>query len=368
MMELYIGLMSGTSADGIDAALVDFSAATPNVIDTHYTPYSTDLREKIFALCRPGENEIERLGELDVLLGKLFAHTVHELLAKQSISADKILAIGSHGHTIRHSPKNTYPYTLQIADPNTIALNSGITTVADFRRKDMAAGGQGAPLVPAFHQYIFSDESRDRIIVNIGGIANITLLRQHTKTILGFDTGPGNGLLDAWIFKHLGKPHDDHGNWGKQGSRNEKLLQRLLADPYFQLAAPKSTGREYFNLAWLEKHLLDFDLKAIDVQASLVDLTAESIIRAVRDQLVTGEMLICGGGVHNEWLMTRLAELAGKDFSVNTTAKYGVDPNWVEAIAFAWLAKRTMERKPGNLASVTGAHQEVILGGIYYPG
>lgn len=367
MQELYIGLMSGTSVDGLDAVLVDFGADKPQVVATQYTPYAAALREQILSLTQAGANEIERMCELDVRLGRLFADSVNSLLAAARISPKQVRAIGSHGQNIRHAPRGRVPFTLQITDPNTIALQTGIVTVADFRRKDVAAGGQGAPLVPAFHQAIFQDMQADRAIVNIGGIANITLLPRNGKTVLGFDTGPGNALLDAWIFKHHGKHHDEQGAWGKQGKSQAALLEQLLADAYFHLAPPKSTGREYFNLAWLEHYLSAYSLAPYDVQATLIDLTAESILRAVRTYLSQGELLICGGGVKNALLMSRLAALSGDAFSVAPTNHYGVDADWVEAIAFAWLAKRTMEKQTGNLTCVTGAKQSVLLGGIYYP-
>lgn len=366
MNELYIGLMSGTSADGIDAALVDFSEAAPKVIATHYLPYPLALREKIHGLCQPGENEIHRFGELDILLGKEFAQAANYLLKQQSLTPSSIKAIGSHGQTIRHYPNHPYQFTVQIGDPNTIAAETNITTVADFRRKDMALGGQGAPLVPAFHQSILATDKCHRAIVNIGGIANVTFLQPaNPGHVIGFDTGPGNTLLDAWIHLHEKAAHDENGDWGASGKVDIDLLSQLLSDAYFQLAPPKSTGREYFNLKWLEKHLSK-KILTIDVQATLVELTALSIITAIKQHMPNGEILICGGGAHNRFLMTRINELAKPNLRVDTTQKYGIDPDWVEAVAFAWLAKQTLERQPGNLPSVTGAKQAAILGGIYY--
>jgi len=365
MKDLYLGLMSGTSADGIDAALVDFSQACPSVIATHYTPYSGDLKSRILALCQQGENEIHRLGELDVELGKAFAQAVKMLLNTQSIPANEIRAIGSHGQTIRHLPFSNPGFTLQIADPNIIAAETGITTVADFRRKDMALGGQGAPLVPAFHQHIFASEKIDRAIVNIGGIANLSLISK-ARPVIGFDTGPGNVLMDAFIQLHHGKNHDENGSWAAQGNVHPDLLNRLLADDYFKLAPPKSTGREYFNLAFLNKYI-DPSIPDEDIQASLAELTAQSIIDAIRKNLSSGEILICGGGVHNGHLMSRLQMLAQPDFTVNSTQQYGFDPDLMEAMAFAWLASQTLNRLSGNLPKVTGAQRSAILGGIYYP-
>lgn len=369
MSEFYIGLMSGTSADGIDAALVDFSQPQPVILATHYTPYHSELRQKILALCKQGDNEIHRLGELDVLLGSAFAQTVNQLLRKQNISPSEIIAIGSHGQTIRHFPHQPARFTLQIGDPNIIATETGITTIADFRRKDVALGGQGAPLVPAFHQYSLASSTIDRTIVNIGGIANITLLpHQQPNAVTGFDTGPGNVLLDAWIHLHHQQSHDHHGSWGAEGKLDNALLEQLMADDYFKLAPPKSTGREYFHLAWLQSKINQAKkkLSAVDVQATLVELTAISIMHSIRQYFSTGEILVCGGGVKNTHLMSRLTNLAKPAFIVSSTQKYGLDPDWIEAVAFAWLARQTFNRQPGNLPRVTGAKQAALLGGVYY--
>lgn len=367
--DLYIGLMSGTSADGIDAALVDFSHLQPQIVATYHLSYPEPLRKSILALCQAGDNEIQRLGELDILLGKAFAQAVNHLLAKQSLPANKIKAIGSHGQTIRHHPFHSPRFTLQIGDPNTIAVETGITTVADFRRKDMAFEGQGAPLAPAFHHFAFATDKTNRIIVNIGGIANITFLPQKQDGhCIGFDTGPGNMLLDAWIHLHQHKTYDHEGAWGAEGKIQPVLLATLLADPYFHLAPPKSTGREYFNLRWLEKYLnllKNLSFSPVDVQATLTELTAESIIKACTP-LPHSEMLICGGGAYNTYLMTRLRQLALPHYTVDTTQKYNLPPECIESMLFAWLARQTMQAKPGNLPSVTGARQPAILGGIYY--
>jgi anhydro-N-acetylmuramic acid kinase len=369
MTELYIGLMSGTSCDGIDAALVDLSNIKPVIIATHYTSYPQALRKQILDLCEPGDNEIKRLGELDVLLGKEFAHAANCLLQDQALSPTAIKAIGSHGQTIRHQPHQPTRFTLQIGDPNTIAALTGITTVADFRRKDIAFGGQGAPLVAAFHQYALASNQINRAIVNIGGIANITLLSKNMATIIGFDTGPGNVLLDAWIHTHYQKTYDANGAWGASGRIHPPLLERLMADPYFHLSAPKSTGREYFNFPWLQNHLhaLDATVAPVDVQATLVELTAQSILNSISHYFTTGEILICGGGVRNTFLIKRLKEIAGPSLMVASTNRFGIDPDWMEAVAFAWLACQTLKRQPGNVPSVTGAKQAVILGGIYFP-
>ncbi|MBV8802059.1 MAG: anhydro-N-acetylmuramic acid kinase, partial [Gammaproteobacteria bacterium] len=305
-------------------------------------------------------NEIARLANLDVILGKRFAETVNTLLKNQSLYSHQIKAIGSHGQTIRHYPDRQF--TLQIGDPNIIAAETGITTISDLRRGDMAYGGQGAPLVPAFHQYVLSDHAKDRVIVNIGGIANITLLPAKNNNVIAFDTGPGNTLLDAWTEKHLQKPYDANGDWASQGKINQSLLEKLLSDEYFNLTGPKSTGREYFNLTWLSEYLPK-DLIPVDVQATLTALTAHSIIRSINQYLPNSEILICGGGVHNNFLMRLLTCLKQP---LCSTQNYGINPDLMEAMAFAWLAKQTIDRKPGNIPSVTGAKCPAILGGIYH--
>lgn len=367
-MELYIGLMSGTSADGIDAVLVDFSQHPPHLMATHYTSYSPLLREKILSLCTKGEDEIERLGELDHLLGQAFAASANEIIKQHSISQQHIKAIGSHGQTIRHRPHQVVRFTIQIGDPNIIVAETGITTVADFRRKDIALGGQGAPLVPAFHQAVFSSSINHRAIVNIGGIANITILPKDPSIMIGYDTGPGNTLMDAWINQHQKSRHDEQGKWAATGKVDNKLLSLLLADHYFHLSPPKSTGREYFNLNWLNQYLsqLAKPLSPVDIQTTLAELTAQTIMLEIKKQLPDGEILVCGGGVQNNYLMLRLHQLAQPQFTVSSTESHGIHPDWVEAMAFAWLAKQTLDKKPGNSPAVTGAKQAAILGGIYY--
>jgi len=287
------------------------------------------------------------------------------------VSAAQIIAIGSHGQTIRHrppgSPEGTF--TLQIGDPNLIAELTGINTVADFRRRDMAAGGQGAPLVPAFHRAIFHSPNKNRVIVNIGGMANITWLPAQGP-VIGFDTGPGNVLMDTWIAEHLGKSYDQDGAWATSGQVCTTLLAELLAEPYFKMLAPKSTGRENFNRSWLEDHLRRLvSTPALgDIQATLLELSAITIADSIKglDQ-IPKEVFVCGGGAYNTALMQRLARLMPQD-SVASTAALGVDPQWIEAMAFAWLAQQTLNHRPGNLREVTGATREVILGGVYYAG
>jgi anhydro-N-acetylmuramic acid kinase len=363
----YLGLMSGTSADAVDVVIVDFANDKINLTASHSVSLSTIIRQKIHALATPSDNEIDRVGELDQQLGEVFADSINQLIHKSPISPNQIIAIGSHGQTIRHRPAGSgpHPFTLQIGDPNVIAERTGITTVADFRRRDIAAGGQGAPLVPAFHQAIFHSRAIDRVVVNIGGMANITWLPKSGKT-LGFDTGPGNVLMDAWILKTLGKAYDANGDWAASGTINESLLARLLAHPFLQQAAPKSTGREAFNLAWIEAELAALVVADADVQATLLALTTESIAKDIK-QLTSAscEIFVCGGGAYNLRLMAELQERLPQA-KLASTAEFGIAPEWVEAMAFAWLARQTMERKNGNLSAVTGAKREVILGGVYF--
>jgi len=363
MSEFYIGLMSGTSMDGIDAVLVDFSNGV-TLLDHHLEKMPESLITTLRRLSVPGDNEIETMGVADVLVGKAFATAVNTLLAKANIESQKIIAIGSHGQTIRHRPRNRVPFTLQIGDPNVIAVETGITTVADFRRKDMALGGDGAPLVPAFHQYIMAKQS-PCVILNIGGIANVTLLNNNTA--LGFDTGPGNCLMDAWIRLHHDKSHDKNGDWAKTGTVLPELLQRLLHDPYFALKPPKSTGTEYFNLNWIENFTQNLKIppNPADIQATLLELTAQSITLAIKQCAYDDKPLyVCGGGVHNQGLMQRLSEL--HNGKIKSTQMLGIDPDWLEAIAFAWFAKNTLAKQSSNLPSVTGATRSAVLGGIYY--
>lgn len=363
---LYIGLMSGTSVDAIDAILVDFSQPFPQALGFTSLPLASQLREEILALCLPGDNEIDRMGSLDVQLGEMFAHAANTVIAAAGLTAEAIAAIGNHGQTIRHRPSLRHPFTLQIADPAVIAQLTGVTTVADFRSRDLAAGGQGAPLVPAFHAAIFHDHRIDRCILNLGGIANITILpADASRTIHGFDTGPGNVLMNAWIAQHRNREFDENGAWAASGTCDERLLSALLSDPYFTLPPPKSTGREHFNLPWLMSKLGGHDYRPQDVQATLCELTVRSISRAIGEYApATQELLVCGGGAYNAHLMEVLSRRLAP-IPVKSTEALGVPPKQVEAMAFAWLAKQTLAMKPGNLPAVTGARVLVILGGIY---
>jgi len=364
MSECYVGLMSGTSIDAIDAAVVDFEPFPPRCIATASLSIDSDLRRRILALCAAGENEIERMGQLDVELGQLFARAAIEVMEKAGLRVDEVAAIGSHGQTIRHEPGSRYPFTLQIGDPNIIAQQTGITTVADFRRRDLAVGGQGAPLAPAYHRWFL--RNRGGAVVNIGGMANVTLLpASMEEKVVGFDTGPGNVLIDGWMAHCRGERMDCDGAFARSGVVSEELLSTMQQEPFFQQSPPKSTGRERFNMRWLDAHLSAVERPPQDVAATLVELTATTIAESVALQPV-GEHAhwICGGGAHNGYLLERIAaQLPG--WQVDSSEAVGMDPDWVEAMAFAWLARQTLSGKEGNLPSVTGAQEAAILGAVF---
>lgn len=372
MTERYIGLMSGTSLDAIDAVLVHFDSGYPSVISSHSESFPDTLRSNLLALNRSRAGEINRMGGTDVELAQLYATAIEALLAQTGLSASDISAIGSHGQTIRHQPGGPYPFTLQIGDPNTLAELTGITTVADFRRRDMAAGGQGAPLMPAFHDAVLRVHDETRVIVNIGGMANITILpADPDASATGFDTGPGNVLMDSYIRAHQRKAYDKGGHWAASGKVNDVLLTRMLKDRFFKTIPPKSTGREQFNMRWLERHLKAYDKRMgkriirKHVQATLCELTAVTISDAITQYANDADtVIVCGGGVHNTALMFRLQCLLD-DKQLLSSEDYGIDPDMMEAIGFAWLAKQTLAIQPGNLPSVTGARHPVVLGGIY---
>ena len=368
--DLLVGLMSGTSMDGVDAALVRCSPAGVQLVDCLELPMPAELRSRIHGLSHPGPDEIARLGELDRELGNLFAGAVTGLLNKAGVAASQVRAIGSHGQTVRHHPPSVSgdpdsAFTLQIGDPNTIAERTGITTVADFRRRDIAAGGEGAPLVPAFHAAAFSHPEKRRAIVNIGGIANVTLLSE--TRVSGFDTGPGNTLLDHWIYRCRGESYDPAGSWSAEGKVDAALLEALCSHEFLHRAPPKSTGKEAFNLDWLESvqpsvHSLDEQ----DVQATLAEFTAVTISDALLGaDAGIDEVYVCGGGAANTDLMRRLFRRLDPR-PLGTTEELGCDPAWVEAAAFGWLAWRTLEGLTGNVPAVTGATEERILGAIFY--
>lgn len=389
--QYYIGLMSGTSADAIDGVIICIDKHQVSLVKTLTLAIPEAIKSMIFDLAISGENEIEKIRYLDYELAQLFSQISLELCQKSNISTDNIQAIGSHGQTIRHyppdhkSPAQQHPasdallntdslkhgYTLQVGDPNIIVQQTGITTVTDFRRKDIAAGGHGAPLAPAFHSAFFASPEKNRIILNTGGIANITYLpatNHSTKNeVIGFDTGPANGLMDAWCQLHLQQHYDKSGQWAASGAIDQELLKALLKHPYFALLAPKSTGRETFNITWVSQILAtqNRELSAEDVQATLTELTAETIASEINKIDSKADIYICGGGAHNSYFCERLRQhLPGNKLS--TTEVLGIHPDWVEAAAFAWLAKRAINKLPGNLPSVTGAKEEVISGGIYW--
>ncbi|NII10585.1 anhydro-N-acetylmuramic acid kinase [Oleiagrimonas sp. C23AA] len=360
---LFIGLMSGTSVDGIDAALCRFEGSQVQTLAAHNHAWPERLREQLLAVAQ-GERQLDldRYGQLDVAVGQQFAAATLALLKRAGAAAAEVTAIGSHGQTIRHRPYGDTPFTLQIGDASVIAERTGIDTVADFRRADVAAGGQGAPLMPAFHAAVLGADSACQVVLNLGGIANITVL--GADRVLGLDTGPANGLMDAWCQRHTGQRFDAGGAFAASGKHDDVLLSAMLADPYFSQPAPKSTGREYFHLAWLER----FGVAALapaDVQATLLALTAQSVADAVhRHAPNSTRVLVCGGGVHNEVLMQALtAALPAR--RVQSVATIGLDPDHVEAAGFAWLAMRRLRGLPGNLPAVTGAAGPRLLGVCY---
>lgn len=368
MPAYYIGLMSGTSVDGIDTVLVDLSEDRPVLLAAQTRDWSPLLRECLLeTLNRPTQISLAALGKLDAELGEAFADAALASVHSAHLQPAQITAIGSHGQTLFHAPTANPAFSLQAGDANRIAARTGITTVADFRRRDIALGGQGAPLVPAFHQALFSQPGVTRAILNIGGIANVTLLPAAACPIAGFDTGPGNVLLDTWIGKQRQERFDRDGEWAASGTCSEPLLEKLMRETYLNQAPPKSTGRELFCLDWLEHNLsAEFgNLPAADIQATLVEFTAASIASALQRHTVpVDEMYVCGGGAYNRFLMQRLQALLPA-CAIDTTESLGLHPDWVEATAFAWLAKQTLEGKPGNLPSVTGASRPTVLGAIY---
>jgi anhydro-N-acetylmuramic acid kinase len=356
----YIGLMSGTSLDGVDAVLLKFSDGAHRIIGESFTPFDDSFRTKLLVLHKPQSDEIHEAAVIGNELAHIYARAVRELLRKTRINSASVQAIGCHGQTIRHRPDAGY--TIQLGNGALLAELTRNIVVCDFRSRDIAAGGEGAPLVPAFHQAMFAHPSIHRVIVNIGGIANLTDL--GSGAVQGFDTGPGNMLMDAWIQQHLGMPFDQDGAWAKGGRCIDDLLQALLAHEYFSRNPPKSTGRELFNLAGLHKQLSGKE-NPRDIQSTLLELTAVSIARAIKSYCRgVEEIYVCGGGAANSALMSRLAA-ALPSVPIATTAKLGIDPDWVEACAFAWLARQALLLQPGNLPSVTGATGPRILGAIY---
>lgn len=361
-MALYIGLMSGTSLDGLDIALIEQGQAT-RLLASHYVPMPDDLRRSLLALCSSGPDEIARAALAENQWVRLAAEGIVQLLQDQQLEASAIRAIGSHGQTVRHEPARGF--TLQIGNPALLAELTGISVVSDFRRRDVAAGGQGAPLVPAFHEALFGGRGQRLAVLNIGGFSNLSLI-EADQPVAGFDCGPGNVLLDAWIQACKGDSYDRDGSWAASGQLNPLLLMTLLSDAFFAGTGPKSTGREVFNLVWLQQQLATLPAcPEADIQATLLELTARTIVESLKKaQPTTDVLLVCGGGAHNSALMARIAALLPNTV-VDSTAAKGVDPDWVEATAFAWLAHCCLESIPGNRPSVTGAKGLRILGAIY---
>lgn len=369
LLPLFLGLMSGTSADGIDAALVQFPQdGGCRFVHGHTHPWDPATREALIALGQGAEpTSMDALGQLDATVGITFAAAANQLLEDAGVQRAQVQAIGSHGQTIRHRPQSNPAFTWQIGDANRIAELTGITTVADFRRRDVAAGGHGAPLMPAFHLAMLGSADEDRAVLNLGGIANLSLIARD-GSIRGFDTGPANALLDGWCQRHLGHPYDADGAFAASGRVDEALLARLLAEPWFALPPPKSTGREQFHLDWVTAQLPADALAPADVQATLLELTAATVADALLTQLPGARrLLVCGGGVRNPQLLLRLqARLPG--VVIGSSAEHGLDPDYMEAMGFAWLARETLAGRPGNLPSVSGARGPRILGAIHPAG
>jgi anhydro-N-acetylmuramic acid kinase len=359
---LVAGLMSGTSLDGLDAVVVEITGRQLRLVATHHSPMPAPLGATLLALNQShGTNELQVAAQASLDLSRWYAGALHELLSRAGIPAGQIRALGCHGQTVRHQPRQGY--SVQLVNGAWLAELTGITTVTDFRARDIAAGGQGAPLVPAFHQALFSHSTTRRMVLNLGGIANLTRLFPG-QPVVGYDCGPANLLLDGWIQRHQGKPHDQDGAWAAGGSVDAPLLAQLLEHPFFQAMPPKSTGREDFNLEWLGQHRLVATLNPRDVQATLMELTASCIAACVKKEGGAEELYACGGGTFNTALMHRLAaSLPGT--RVESTEALGLSPSWVEAAAFAWLAEELLEGRHGNLPSVTGARRTVPLGAIY---
>ena len=371
--EYFIGLMSGTSLDGVDAVVAQFTPEL-RLIETQFLPYASTLKQQILALQHPSDNELENATLLGNTLAKLYAQAVHALLEKAHLPASQIRAIGCHGQTIRHQPKinGDIGFSLQSGNAALLAELTGITVISDFRSRDVAAEGQGAPLVPAFHAEIFASDQKNRAILNIGGIANLTYLPSHqqkNRAIFGFDTGPGNMLLDAWINTHLNLDYDKNGAWASTGKITPTLLNSLLQDHFFALPPPKSTGRDLFNQFWLAQHLKNTNFAPQDVARTLVQLTTQTIVDALFKHCDdVDELYVCGGGAHNHLLMQSIEAQLQTKFSGNIPVKFtdafGIGVDWVEAIAFAWLAKKCLAAETANLPTVTGAKGRRILGSI----
>lgn len=381
--QLYIGIMSGTSADGIDLALVDFSTGKPDLIASYYQAYDEKTYQKITELYQPNGNEIDKAFTLDMLLAKQFAQAINQFISQEKIDINTIAAIGNHGQTIRHRPNITSeiaaPFTLQIGCNQTLATLTGIRVIGDFRTKDMVLGGQGAPLVPAFHKALFPNEPQDVFVINIGGIANVTFLPvDKNKSILGFDTGPGNALIDDWYKTHKQGRFDNNGEWAQSGNLNAALLNHFLKDDYLTLSAPKSTGREYFNMNWVNTNIAQFlqssasnstqekQLLTEDIQATLTALTAQTITEQVLLLSTKANVYLCGGGTLNTYLFNLIKQNL-INFNVTSSDTININSDALEASAFAWFAYAFDKKITGNIPAVTGARKEAVLGIEYQP-
>ncbi|MFM2480375.1 anhydro-N-acetylmuramic acid kinase [Celerinatantimonas sp. YJH-8] len=359
--EIYLGMMSGTSLDGIDVVAVDFRDHPPRLLGHYHGEMPPQLRHQLYQIALDQPLPVSQLGAVTTELAEQYASCTNTLCQRLKLPVAHIQALGCHGQTVFHQPSGEHPFSLQLNNPSLIAAKTGITTVADFRSKDLALHGQGAPLVPAFHQALFADSQQTTIVLNIGGIANISVLQPGQPT-LGYDTGPGNMLMDSWIQHHLAQPFDQDGQWAASGQTLPHLLTQLLATPYLALPPPKSTGRELFHLDWLRQYLTGQE-SAADVQATLLAFTAISITHEV-DRYACGRLLVCGGGAHNRALMEQLQQQL-PNWKVQSTDQVGISADMMEAMAFAWLARQTMLHRPGNLTDVTGASRPAILGGIF---
>jgi anhydro-N-acetylmuramic acid kinase len=368
------GMMSGTSGDGVDAALVKFDQnGSTELVEHHFLPYPQSTTDAIFELATANELEPTKVASLDDVLAQHYQHATEQLVSLSNVSLHDVEAIANHGQTIKHAPNETPPWSLQLGDSQALANKTKLSVISQFRQKDLALGGQGAPLMPAFHRHLVCSKSEYKnkvcAVVNIGGIANVSLVHENSQQTVGFDSGPGNTLLDQWIKKHQGLNFDKNGAWASNGQVNRTLLALLLSDPYFKKPFPKSTGPDYFNLAWLEAHLANLGetlISPVDIQATLVELSATSIHQAITlNTQSIDQVFVCGGGWHNDLLIQRLESLSKR--KIHSTELLGAHPDWMEAMGFAWLGYCFLENIPSNLPSVTGAREPAVLGEIFYP-
>lgn len=364
--ELIIGMLSGTSRDGVDAVLVNFNNNSMDILHALCTPYPAAVKLTLDQLLETGAPPTQRVADLlDENLAFFFARVAQNLVREAGLEMRDIRAIGSHGQNVWHQPRGKNPMTIQLGRGDLIARNTGTTVVNNFRSADVRAGGQGAPLAPLLHRGLFYSDKEDRAILNLGGIANLTILPAKGG-ITGYDCGPGNCLMDGWIKRQMQKDYDDDGRWAAKGEVDTQLLRRLLADPYFRLPPPKSTGLEYFSMAWLDKMLGRTPPTAIDVQTTLAELCAQSIAQSLDETGLPNRLLVCGGGVQNIFLMQAIAA-ALPDVVVESTARHGADPDWVEGLLFAWLARERLNRRAQDTTPITGANHPVLLGDIHEP-